>query len=57
MLEREREKKNIREKNEEGLKNKQELRKKKMEGVLVRSRARWIGEGEKVSNFFLFFSI
>lgn len=32
--------------------NKKELisiREKKMEGVLLRSRARWIAEGEKVS--------
>ena len=42
--------------NEDGLKTKQkelpELRKKKMEGMLIRSRARWIGEGEKVSKYF-----
>ena len=42
--------------NEDGLKTKQkelqELRKKKMEGMLIRSRARWIGEGEKVSTYF-----
>ena len=42
--------------NEDGLKTKekelQELRKKKMEGLLIRSRARWRGEGEKVSKQF-----
>ena len=40
---------------EDGLKTKQrelqELRKKQMEGMLIRSRARWIGEGEKVSKY------
>ena len=30
----------------------QDLRKKEMEGMLIRSRARWIGEGEKVSKYF-----
>ena len=28
------------------------IREKRMEGVLLRSRARWIAEGEKVSNYF-----
>ena len=35
--------------------NKQDLvalREKKMEGVLLRSRARWIAEGEKITNYF-----
>ena len=48
--------KNYTRENEDGLKTKQkelqELRKKKMEGMLIRSRARWIGEGEKVSKYF-----
>ena len=39
-------------KNEDDLKTKQieleELRRKRMEGVLTRSRARWVGEGETV---------
>jgi len=29
-----------------------EIRSKRMEGVLLRSRARWISEGEKVSKYF-----
>ena len=29
-----------------------ELRKKKMEGIKVRSRARWISEGEKTTKYF-----
>ena len=29
-----------------------DIRNKKMDGVLLRSRARWIGEGEKVSKYF-----
>ena len=45
--------KNYTRENEGGLKTKQkelqDLRKKKMEGMLIRSRARWRGEGEKVS--------
>ena len=48
--------KNYTRENEDGLKTKQkelqELRKKKMEGMLIRSRTRWIGEGEKVSKYF-----
>ena len=48
--------KNYTRENEDGLKTKQkelqELRKKKMEGMLIRSGARWIGEGEKVSKYF-----
>ena len=48
--------KNYTRENEDGLKTKQkelpELRKKKMEGMLIRSRARWIEEGEKVSKYF-----
>ena len=28
------------------------LRQERMEGVLIRSRARWVGDGEKVSSFF-----
>ena len=28
------------------------LREKKMEGVLLRSRARWIAEGEKITKYF-----
>ena len=48
--------KNYTRENEDGLKTKQkelqELRKKKMEGMLIGSRARWIGEGEKVSKYF-----
>ena len=48
--------KNYTRENEDGLKTKQkelqELRKNKMEGMLIRSRARWIGEGEKVSKYF-----
>ena len=48
--------KNYTRENEEGLKTNekelQDLRKKKMEGMLIRSRARWIGEGEKVSKYF-----
>ena len=30
----------------------QDLRQKKMEGVLLRSRARWVGEGEKITKYF-----
>ena len=41
----------------EELKSKQteliDLRKKKMEGVLIRSKTRWIEEGEKQSRYFL----
>ena len=48
--------KNYTRENEDGLKTKQnelqELRKKKMEGMPIRSRARWIGDGEKVSKYF-----
>ena len=48
--------KNYTRENEDGLKTKQkelqELRKKKVEGMLIRSRARWLGEGEKVSKYF-----
>ena len=36
-------------------KDKQELvaiRDKRMEGVLLRSRARWIADGEKITNYF-----
>ena len=48
--------KNYTRENEDRLKTKQkelqELRKKKMEGMLIGSRARWIGEGEKVSKYF-----
>ena len=29
-----------------------EIRDKRMEGVLIRSRARWISEGEKITNYF-----
>ena len=29
-----------------------ELRQKKMEGVLLRSKARWVGEGEKITKYF-----
>ncbi|WP_419595708.1 reverse transcriptase domain-containing protein, partial [Thiolapillus sp.] len=47
---------NFNRKNEDDLKTKQieleELRRKRMEGVLTRSRARWVGEGEKVSKYF-----
>ena len=48
--------KNYTRENEDGLKTKQkelqELGKEKMEGMPIRSRARWIGEGEKVSKYF-----
>ena len=48
---------NFNRKNEDDLKTKQieleELRRKRMEGVLTRSRARWVGEGKKVSKYFL----
>ena len=47
---------NFNRKNEDDLKTKQteleELRSKRMEGMLTRSRARWVGEGEKVSKYF-----
>ena len=46
---------NFNQKNEDDLKTKQieleELRRKRMEGMLTRSRARWVGEGEKVSKY------
>jgi hypothetical protein len=29
-----------------------EIRQRKMEGVLLRSRARWVGEGEKITKYF-----
>ena len=29
-----------------------EIRQKKMEGVLLRSKARWVGEGEKITKYF-----
>ena len=29
-----------------------DIRQKKMEGVLLRSRARWVGEGEKITKYF-----
>ena len=48
--------KNYTRENEDGLKTKQkqlqELRKKKIEGMLIGSSARWIGDGEKVSKYF-----
>ena len=47
---------NFNRKNEDDLKTKQteleEWRRKRIEGVLTRSRARWVGEGEKVSKYF-----
>ena len=47
---------NFNRKNEDDLKTKQieleELRRKRMEGVLTWSRARSVGEGEKVSKYF-----
>ena len=49
--------KNYTRENEDGLKTKQkkelqQLRKKKMDGMLIRSRARWIGDGERYENIF-----
>ena len=40
--------KHIAEKNKELV----SLRKKTMEGVLLRSKARWVAEGEKISKYF-----
>ena len=39
---------NIRTKNE----NLQAIRKNKIEGIMIRSKARWAAEGEKVSKYF-----